>query len=115
MEIFAKNLQDPDQSSIFPDGSNRSTVLLKTVEIGLGTYQPGWQWSLHAGPQTGKISENHVGYIVSGYMMIQGSDGSEKKVGPGDGFEVSPGHDAWVVGKEPCIALDFTDVQTLRK
>ncbi len=111
MEFIAKNLWNPDQSRVFQDGSHRRTVLLKTAEIGLGTYQPGWQWSIHAGSQTGKKSENHVGYIISGYMMIQGSDGSEKKVGPGDGFEVLPGHDAWVVGKEPCIALDFTEVK----
>ncbi|MEU8800381.1 hypothetical protein [Spirillospora sp. NPDC048819] len=34
-------------------------------------------------------------------------DGSEGEVGPGDVFVVAPGHDAWVIGDEPCVALDF--------
>jgi len=76
--------------------------------MGSGTYLPGWKWSLHAGAQNGKPSDNHVGYVISGHMTIQDSNGHEQKVGPGEAFEVSPGHDAWVVGNVPCIALDFT-------
>tara|TARA_Y100000310_G_C20516984_1_gene731672 strand:+ start:295 stop:444 length:150 start_codon:yes stop_codon:yes gene_type:complete len=40
-------------------------------------------------------------------MIIKGKDGKEVKVNPGEAFEVQPGHDAWVIGKESCIALDF--------
>ena len=50
------------------------------------------------------------GYIVSGHMVIQDSNGHEQQVGPGEAFEVSPGHDAWVMGSVPCIALDFTHI-----
>lgn len=71
-------------------------------------------WSLHAGKQTGKASENHIGYIISGSMMIQDSTGNEIRVGPGDAFEVGPGHDAWVIGGEPCIALDFIPIGNAR-
>lgn len=110
MKIIAKNLLKSKQSRTFLDGSIRQTILLRTAVIGLGTYQPGWKWSLHAGAQTGKPSENHIGYIISGHMIIQDSEGIETKIGPGDGFEVMPGHDAWVLGNEPCVALDFTDI-----
>lgn len=92
----------------FNDGSVRSSVLLRSCAVGLGTYRPGWRWSLHAGVQTGKPAENHIGYVVSGSMLIRDSVGSEMEVGPGEAFEVGPGHDAWVVGDEPCVALDFT-------
>ena len=34
-------------------------------------------------------------------------DGPEAKVGPGDIFEMPPGHDAWTVGDEPCVLVDF--------
>jgi hypothetical protein len=91
----------------FIDGSIRSSVLLRSCTIGLGTYTPGWKWSTHAGAQTGKPSENHIGYVVSGSMMIRDSIGIEIEVGPGEAFEVGPGHDAWVIGDEPCVALDF--------
>jgi len=40
-------------------------------------------------------------------MRIRAQDGTEVEVGPGDAFVAAPGHDAWVVGDEPCVALDF--------
>jgi hypothetical protein len=35
-------------------------------------------------------------------------DGAEGDAGPGDAVVISPGHDAWVVGDEPCIMLDWS-------
>ena len=110
LNIIAKSLTSSEQSRIFLDESKRLAVQLQSVAIGLGTYLPGWKWSLHAGPQTGKSSENHVGCIISGNMIIQDATGFEQKVEPGDAFEVTPGHDAWVIGSVPCIALDFTHI-----
>ena len=98
----------------FIDGSMRSSVLLGSCAIGLGTYKPGWKWSEHAGAQTGKPSENHIGYVISGIMVIKDSSGIEMEVGPGEAFEVGPGHDAWVVGDEPCVALDFIPMTSSR-
>jgi len=107
-DVIVKNLENSSEDSrTFLDGSKRTVVVLKTVAIGRGEYLPGWKWSEHAGPQTGKSSEAHIGYIISGQMIVQGPGGKEVTVGPGDGFEMQPGHDAWVVGNEPCIALDF--------
>ncbi len=105
--IIAKSLAESEKSRTFIDGSARSIVRLRSAVVGLGTYQPGWKWSLHAGAQTGKPSENHVGYIISGKMVVQDASGFEQEIGPGEAFEVMPGHDAWVVGDAPCIALDF--------
>jgi len=34
-------------------------------------------------------------------------DGREYDFGPGDAHVVSAGHDAWVEGDEPCVALDL--------
>lgn len=42
--------------------------------------------------------------------MLKDSAGIETEVGPYEAFEVGPGHDAWVVGDEPCVALDFIPV-----
>jgi len=91
----------------FIDGSTRSHVTLNTAVIGLGTYKPGWRWSLHAGTQVGKPSENHIGYVISGQLMVRDPEGSHAKRGPGEAFEISAGSDAWVVGDAPCVALDF--------
>lgn len=63
-----------------------------------GTYQPGWRWSFHAGPQVGGASENHIGYVISGRMMVKDLSGYEEEIGPGFAFEIEPGSDAWVIG-----------------
>jgi hypothetical protein len=105
--ILVKNLNQPTNERTFLDGSKRSVAIVGSAAIGRGEYLPGWKWSVHAGPQTGKSSSKHIGYIISGKMMIRGADGQEKTVGPGAAFEAEPGHDAWVVGDELCIALDF--------
>jgi hypothetical protein len=45
--------------------------------------------------------------VISGRLAVQGPDGTITVVGPGEAFFAPPGHDAWVVGDEPCVALDF--------
>lgn len=114
MKTVVKNIESSEESRRFLDGSVRQSIQLRTAIIGFGTYQPGWKWSEHAGAQTGKQSDNHIGYIVSGHMIVRDPEGAEIEIGPGDGFEVAPGHDAWVIGNEPCVALDFTDITNIK-
>ena len=96
----------PDRT--FLDGSAYWVIELPSVRIGLGQFKPGWVWSEHAGAQTGKESQSHLGYIQSGGMAVVSSDGNTAELGPGDAFEVGPGHDAWVVGDDLCVALDVS-------
>jgi hypothetical protein len=105
--IVVGNPSTAENRRVFIDGSSRSYAALRTAAIGFGRYQPGWRWSLHAGPQVGKDSENHIGYIISGRMMVKDPSGNEAEIESGCAFEIVPGSDAWVIGDEPCIALDF--------
>ncbi|MFA6099050.1 MAG: hypothetical protein WCV50_05970 [Patescibacteria group bacterium] len=106
--IKVKNIASAENQRTFLDGSKRSAITLDSVIIGRGEYLPGWKWSLHAGPQTGKKSAAHIGYIISGQMVVQSPDKQQVTIGPDEAFEIGPGHDAWVIGNEPCVALDFT-------
>jgi hypothetical protein len=106
-----KTFSKPDKSWLFLDGSKRSVIIYGDMYIGRGKYKPGWQWSKHIGAQTGKKSEAHTGYIVSGHMCVKNKDGKETRIGPGEVFHVSPGHDAWVVGEKTCVALDFGNIK----
>jgi hypothetical protein len=105
--IIKGNPNTAGNTRVFLDGSTRSHTTLRTAVIGFGAYQPGWRWSLHVKPQRGKDSENHIGYVVSGRMMVKDPYGNEMEIEPGCAFEIVPGSDAWVIGENPCIALDF--------
>jgi quercetin dioxygenase-like cupin family protein len=105
--IEAKRLDSPDATWAFLDKSERVAVQLRKAVIGRGVYRPGWRWSEHAKPLSGSESEEHIGYVISGRMAVRAKDGTEVEVGPGEAFVADPGHDAWVVGEEPCVALDF--------
>ena len=105
--IDAKSLDSPDATWTFLDESERAAVNLGQVAVGRGSYRPGWRWSQHVRPLSGKDSAEHIGYVISGRMRVRAKDGREVEVGPGGAFIAAPGHDAWVVGDEPCIALDF--------
>jgi hypothetical protein len=106
-QTVAKNFTRADRSWTFLDGSKRAVVILNSVVIGQGEYLPGWRWSQHVGAQTGRPSQAHIGLIVSGRMGVRDSEGRELTLDPGDAFEMGPESDAWVIGDETCIALDF--------
>lgn len=107
-EIVSGNIPQGAPVRTFADGSEYWIVELRTIRVGLGHFRPGWVWSRHAGAQTGKNSQSHIGYIQSGAIVVATADGTRTELGPGDAFEVGPGHDAWVVGDETCVALDIT-------
>ena len=102
-----KSFVSAHATRVFLDGSRRNEVAVGPARIGHGVYEPGWRWSEHARPLADKESAAHVGYVVSGRMGVRGPDGNEAVVQPGEAFYAAAGHDAWVVGTEPCVALDF--------
>ena len=51
----------------------------------------------------------HKGYCISGELVIQTEDGTETHITAGDGYVIEPGHDGWVAGDEPYVAVDFAD------
>ncbi len=105
--VETKSLDSPDAAWVFLDMSERVAVRLRTAAIGRGVYRPGWRWSEHVQPLSGRDSDEHIGYVISGRMAVRAKDGREVEVGPGEAFIAAPGSDAWVVGEEPCVALDF--------
>jgi len=75
-----------------------------------GVFEPGWRWSQDVAPIVGGSScqVRHLGHVLSGRMHVAFSDGTEADVGAGDLFDLAPGHDAWVVGDEPCVMVDVS-------
>ncbi|MFF3325916.1 cupin domain-containing protein [Streptomyces sp. NPDC002889] len=108
--ITSRNFDSADETRPFADGKGRlDLVNTERGPVGRAVFEPGWKWSEHIKPLAGTEScqADHAGYVVSGRMKIVMEDGESALVGPGDYFAVAPGHDAWVVGNEPCVALDW--------
>lgn len=113
-----KQIDSPDEIREFPNGSGSMKVMeLGEETLGYGTFNPGWQWSKDMKPKVGGDScqVNHNLFVISGRMVVRMDDGTEFEVGPGDASHIGPGHDAWVLGDEPCICLDWTGARTYAK
>jgi quercetin dioxygenase-like cupin family protein len=78
--------------------------------VGRFTLEPGWRWSEHVKPLAGTemCEAPHFQYALAGTIHIQMTDGTEFDVGPGQVAQIPPGHDAWVVGDEEFVAIDWS-------
>lgn len=112
--LEAKNIDTPDEKHTFEHGDVQ-IVNLTGMTLGRATFRPGWRWSTDVKPLVGTESCQlpHSSYVVSGRLRVRMDDGTERELGPGDAHIVSAGHDAWVVGDEPCVAIDFATTGTL--
>src|SRR5947209_8030784 len=87
-------------------GSGVTTTLLPPW-LGRGMYRPGWRWSEHVQPTSGRSSDAQAGFVISGAIVVQSVDGVEVTVRAGQAWFAAPDHNAWVIGSEPCLALDL--------
>jgi hypothetical protein len=108
-EIEVKNFDSPDEVREFEGKGKADVVQIGGQTVGRGTFEPGWRWSENVKPIAGTDSceVSHLGYVVSGRMRVRMDDGAEGEVGPGNVVAIPPGHDAEVVGDEPCVMVDF--------
>jgi uncharacterized cupin superfamily protein len=107
MEV--KNFDSPDETRQFEGKGHADVLKIAGKVIGKGTFEPGWKWSNNVKPiaQTDSCQVAHLMYVISGRMRIHMDDGSQSEVGPGDVGAIPPGHDAEIIGDEPCVAVDF--------
>jgi ketosteroid isomerase-like protein len=73
-------------------------------------FEPGWRWSVDVAPLAGTAScpTRHLGYVLSGRMQVRMDDGREQLVETGDLFDLPAGHDAWVLGDDDCVMIDYS-------
>ena len=103
-----KSFITPDETRAFERGT-LDLVQIGRADIGLLTLQPGWRWSEHVKPLAGTPSceAPHFQYHVTGILHIVMADGTEFDARPGDVTALPQGHDAWVVGDEPVVVVDW--------
>lgn len=106
MEV--KSLNVPDEIRTFDKGK-LELVKIGGATVGRGVFQPGWRWSTSVKPlvKTNSCEAPHFQYHVSGILHVVMDDGTEKDCKAGDVSLLPTGHDAWVVGNEPVVVVDF--------
>lgn len=116
-KIQKKNLDSsPDDTRKFEKGKVE-IVNFGNMTIGRAIFEPGWSWSKCVKPivNTNSCQAPHTQYVISGRLKVVMDDGTEEEFGPGDAAIIPPGHDAWVVGNESVVAIDFTGLKDYAK
>jgi mannose-6-phosphate isomerase-like protein (cupin superfamily) len=101
-----RSLNHPDEH-IAKGGVEIDIIQLGDFKVKRASYPPGWRFSINMGAE--RCYDTHVGYTLSGQMRGVLDDGSEFEFTAGDVFTIPAGHDAWVVGDEPCVIVQFDE------
>jgi hypothetical protein len=72
-------------------------------------YPPGFHWAVDMKPNVGTelCMHAHVGFLARGEIHIEYADGCIVEHKAPQIVAIDPGHDGWVVGKEPVILIEF--------
>lgn len=102
-----KSFNTPDQT-MTPPNTKVEVVQIANASLARNTFEPGWKWSTDVKPLAGTAScqVHHVLCILSGQLRVVMDDGTELQADPSDIVDIPAGHDAWVVGEAPVVAID---------
>ena len=111
-----KDLKQPDETRQFPKG-RADLINIGGGQVGRYTLEPRWRWSEHVKPiaKTEWCEAPHFQYHLSGTLHVVMSHGTEFDAGPGEVTALPSGHDAWVVGDEPVVLIDWSGASNYAK
>ncbi len=103
-----KSFAMPSEVRTFPHG-RLELLQVGGATIGRAIFEPGWRWKTSVQPlvNTDSCEAPHFQYHLSGKLHVVMDDGSEFDCKAGDVSLLPTGHDAWVVGDEPAVVVDF--------
>lgn len=107
-KVELKHFNHPDEVREFPHG-RLELVKIGDATVGRAFLEPGWRWATSLQPlaKTKSCEAAHFQYHLSGVLRVRMDDGTEYDCRAGDVSCLPAGHDAWVVGDEPVIVVDF--------
>ncbi len=114
--LVQKSFDEPDEIRRFERGTI-DIVKIGERSVGRATFHPGWRWCEHVRPIAGTplCEDEHFGYVLAGRLRIRMNDGSEAEYKAGDVMAVKPYHDAWVLGDEACVVIEWAAAATYAK
>lgn len=110
MRLEARSLGTATEIARRVGNADLAVATMGDATITREVMHPGWRWSTDVRPvvRTDLCRASHQFFIVSGRLHVVMEDGAEIDLGTGDAGIIPPGHDAWVVGDEPCEMVDFS-------
>jgi len=107
-KVETKSFDKSDEVRTFPYGK-LELVNIGGAVVGRATLEPGWRWSTSVQPiaKTKSCEAAHFQFHLSGRLHILMDDGTEFECVAGDVSNIPEGHDAWVVGDEAVVVVDF--------
>lgn len=114
-QLTRASFEDPGEVRNFDKGK-AELVDLGGATIGRFTFQPGWRWSESVKPVAGtdRCESEHLGVALSGSLRVLTDEG-EFDVDSGAAYHIPPGHDAWVLGEEDFVGLEFKSAASYGK
>jgi len=109
--LHSKRFDEPDELVTLPLVTVQ-VVLLGEAHVARLVHQPGWSWAAHVKPVAGTPScqHHHQGFVLEGAVEIKTDTGARRILRAGEAFEIPPGHNAWVIGEEPFVTIEYGGV-----
>jgi hypothetical protein len=107
----ADSLRDPIEGAEHSEfgGVSVDVVTCGNARVKRVIYPPGYRWSKDLKPVVGGdyCMHGHVGFLAAGRMQGEYADGCKFDYSAPAALVVEPGHDAWTVGDEPAVFIEF--------
>jgi class 3 adenylate cyclase len=112
MDDLIRNFDEPDETIDF-GGAIEQLISIGGLTVSRSVQPAGWHWREHFQPLVGGewCQAHHVGITLEGRQAILLADGTEIEYGPGDLYDVPPGHDGWTIGEEDCVMLEWSGMR----
>jgi hypothetical protein len=110
---YDPKMQKGNLDAVTPDKHgliHKQTVELNGVSVTRVTFDVGAKWSqdLKSYAGTNSCLLPHVALVMQGTLRVVMDDGSIEDFSKNDVMLLPPGHDAWTVGEEPCVFVEFS-------
>jgi len=107
-----RHWEEPDESIAF-GGVTEELISMGGLTVSRSIQPPGWHWRKDFQPLVGGdwCEAHHVGIGLEGRQGIRLADGIEFELGPGELYDIPPGHEGWTIGDEPCVLLEWSGMR----
>jgi hypothetical protein len=109
---YRRSFDEPDDHKV-KGGVQIDVAKLGELTVKRASYPVGWRFSKDMGAE--RCMDTHVGYLATGKIHVVLSDATEFDIKGGDAVMIPAGHDAWVVGNEPAVLVQFDEGESAAK